>query len=73
MIYKPKIEKEEKIEIRMIALIKIQISYFPTKKFLNSFNNNQPKVQVQETKFTTQKKKSEKRVCCLQLQLLSQV
>ena len=38
MIYKPKIEKEKKIEIRMITLIKIQISYFPTKKILNSFN-----------------------------------
>ena len=34
MIYKPKKEKrkKEEIEIRKIALIKIQISYFPTKK-----------------------------------------
>ena len=38
MIYKPKKEKKKKeIEIRKIALIKIQISYFPTKKNLNSF------------------------------------
>ena len=39
MIYKPKKKrKKEEIEIRNIALIKIQISYLPTKKNLNSFN-----------------------------------